>query len=216
MKTLLSLFDLTGNAAIEYEDNGWQVIQIDLGLKDLFCHPVNCADIRTLNTDWFYENVFDNCETVDGIIAAPPCTYFTQSGSRWWKQADETGKTEMNIELVYQVLRCVDLCMPDFWTLENPVGRLNKLVPELQRFGPWYYQPYQYGDPYSKKTGLWGVFNKPVPTNVVKPVQSGTSESSMDYYFRKVLKVPEWNSKRAYYRSITPEGFAKAFYLNNH
>ena len=94
--------------------------------------------------------------------------------------------------------------MPDFWVIENPVGRLHKLVPELGK--PYYIQPYWFGETYTKKTGLWGSFNKPKPTDLVLPLDGSKMHKQ---YGGKTDRTKEL-------RSITPMGFAKAFYKYNH
>lgn len=166
-------------------------------------------DIANLNAEWFYENVFEVVGTVDGILAAPPCTHFTSSGAQYWKRKDQTGQTAQMINLVMQVLRCVDLCQPDWWVLENPVGRLNSLVPKLSVYGPQYFNPFDYGDPWVKKTGLWGKFNFPLP------LFTGISSTTPDKE-SWIMKLGGDRPKTKELRSITPPGFAQAFFLSNH
>lgn len=226
MKTLLSLFDYTGNWAAPYEEAGWNVI-----LWDIKHDPdmvSRFSDINEANAEFFYEHIFDNYGTVDGIIAAPPCTDFAVSGARHWKSKDESGITELSVEMVYQVLRIVDLCQPDFWALENPVGRLNKLMPELAEYGPWYFQPWWFGDPYTKRTGLWGEFNKPIKSNgigifksiedselcEVEPVMFQGKDGKKGSYMWAKLGGKSEKTKEL--RSTTPKGFARAFYNANH
>ena len=211
MSTLLSLFDFTGNWSLPYAEKGWNVIRIDLKNKDDDNYSIFCKNILDINTDWMYENIFDNYETVDGILAAPPCTDFAVSGAKHWEYKDKTQDTlfgkfnrlEHFIELTYQTLRIIDLCQPLFYAIENPVGRIKKLIPELGN--PWYFQPYWYGDEYSKKTALFGKFNKPKPTNVVKPVRYS--------YGSKTQKYGGKSSATKELRSETPMGFAYAFLL---
>lgn len=202
-KTLLSLFDYSGNWSLPYLENGWAVVQLDKKLGH---------DIMDIDTDWLYENIFDNYETVDGILAAPPCTDFSVSGAQYWKVKDKDGRTEKSVELVRQVLRIVDVCMPDFWVIENPVGRIDKLIPELGK--PFYFNPCDYGDPYTKKTGLWGKFTPPLPlfvgeVNNVKPIRSSSQGSWLQKLGGKSERTKEL-------RSTTPMGFAWAFYNSNH
>ena len=198
---ILSLFDFTGNWALPYAEHGHDVILWDIKHTcDLYS---TFSDVNDACADYFYENIFDNYGTVDGILAAVPCTDFAGSGARWWKGKDEAGDTEKSIELVRQTLRIVDLCAPAFWAIENPVGRLSKLVPSVGK--PWYFQPYWYGDPYTKKTGIYGKFNPPTPTNIVEPI-----EGSMMW---KKYGGKSERTKTA--RSSTPMGFAYAFYAAN-
>lgn len=205
MKTLLSLFDYTGNWAWPYhESEEWNVILWDIKHTCDFYRAF--SDIEDACTEFFYENIFDNYGTVDGILAAVPCTDFAVSGARWWKAKDASGSTEASLELLYQTQRIIDLCEPEFWAIENPVGRINTLDPWMKQYGPRYFQPYWYGDPYTKKTGLWGEFNFPEPTNVVEPVEGS-----------KMWKRYGGKSERTKSaRSETPMGFAYAFYEANH
>ena len=86
---------------------------------------------------------YDCCE-VYGVLAAPPCTDFAVSGARWFAAKDADGRTEQSVGIVRDCLRVVDLTTPEWWALENPVGRLQRLVPEL---GKWRlrFHPYEYG-----------------------------------------------------------------------
>lgn len=202
MKTLLSLYDYSGNWAAPFARAGWNVILWDIKhTTDLFS---TFTDINDACADYFYEHIFDNYGTVDGILAAQPCTEFAASGARWWKQKDEDGRTESAVQMVYQTLRIIDLCMPDFWALENPVGRLHKLVPELGK-PLMYFNPCDFGEPYTKKTALYGDFNTDLIKTPVDPVE-GSKMHRM--YGGKSAKTKEL-------RSITPPGFADAFYQAN-
>jgi hypothetical protein len=213
MQTLLSLFDYTGNWSWPYYQAGWNVVRIDKGLKQSDGFSVFAIDIAKIDTDWMYENIFDNHETVDGILAAPPCTDFAVSGAKHWAKKDaanpdlfgDFSRLKVFVENVYQVLKIIDLCQPRFYAIENPVGRIAKLVPELGK--PWFFQPYQYGDAYSKKTALYGDFNKPAPTNVVAPF--------MGKHGSITQRLGGKSEKTKYLRSITPMGFANAFFAVN-
>ena len=87
---------------------------------------------------------------------------------------------------------------PHFWCVENPVGKMKKFLgkPKL------YFNPCDYGDPYTKKTCLWGNFNIP-KKNPVKPTEGS-----------KTRRYPP-SKNRAILRSITPPSFAKAFFEAN-
>ena len=147
MKTLLSLFDYSCIWGGEFYDAGWDVYNIELKYKDdPLCFP--CADIMDL----------DSCEQLleldvfpDGILAAPPCTDFAGSGARWWKEKDSNGTTKESLKLIHQTLDLVDFYRPDFWVLENPVGRLSKLMEDYtSMYGrvelgkPKYFNPCDY------------------------------------------------------------------------
>jgi hypothetical protein len=159
-----------------------------------------------IDADWL-ETVFGTKGKVNGILAAPPCTDFAVSGAQYWKQKDADGRTARSLKLIHRTLQIIETCNPDFWCLENPVGRLPKLVPQIGK--PWYFQPYWFGDPYTKKTGLWGKFNKPPKTNVVEPIRYCSQGSWLQ-------RLGGNSDKTKTLRSITPTGFAWAFYEANH
>lgn len=228
MKTLLSLFDCTGNWARPFERAGWNVVQLDLQLGD---------DVREITANWLLENILQAFPTIDGILAAPPCTDFTISGARHWAKKDADGTTAQSVDLVYQVLRCVDFLQPDFWAVENPIGRIARLVPELggktMTFDPCEFtgwtdttrEEYQRlevlartahtemsaedvdlvkrSNAYTKRTVLWGHFKTPrrLPVDPVRTTAQGSWLMS--------LGGKSLATKRE--RSVTPEGFARAF-----
>ncbi len=72
------------------------------------------------------------------------------------------------------------------------------------------FSPYEYGDPYKKRTHLWGYFNEPIK-NPVKP-----NPKKFDVLLTKEIH-PEYYGKltRTERRAITPAGFAKAFFEVN-
>ena len=202
-KTVLSLFDYTGNWALPYAEAGADVICIDLK----YGH-----DVAAFTAEWLFDEILDNCcnGMVDGILAAPPCTDFAVSGARWWPEKDRDGRTNASIHLVQQVLRTVDFLQPDFWAIENPVGRIEKLVPDLKGYGPYWFQPCDFGDPYTKKTGLWGEFVPPLPLFIGGSRAVAPTEGS------KMWKSYGGKSERTKTaRSETPLGFARAFFDAN-
>src|SRR5699024_685838 len=111
-KVILSLCDYTGIWSKPYKDSGYDVRQIDILYGD---------DVRLLK----YPG------KVHGIIAQPPCTHFAVSGARWWKDKGEEAIIE-GLQLVDACLRFVAVCDPEWWVLENPVGRLKDYIGPYQ------------------------------------------------------------------------------------
>ena len=136
-------------------------------------------------------------ERAYGILAAPPCTHLSGSGARWWEAKGEKALLEA-LSISDACLRFVALCNPVFWALENPVGRLVRYY----RKPKMYFHPYEYGDPWTKRTCLWGNFMM----LAYRPVRH--EEKSRIWY---MSPGPE----RSKMRSITPAGFAKAFFEAN-
>lgn len=134
---------------------------------------------------------------VHGILAAPPCTHFSGSGARWWKEKGNEKLLE-GLAVVDACFRIIHVAKPEWWVIENPVGRLSRYIGHPRM----YFDPCDYGDPYTKKTCLWGDFNYP-PKKRVEPTEGS-----------KLHRLPP-SEKRAELRSITPNGFARAFFKAN-
>ena len=175
---ILDLCSGSGNWSKFYRDAGYDVRRFDL--KD-------GQDVRLL----------ERIEGVRGILAAPPCTHFARSGAQWWKKKGPEALLE-GLSVVDACMRLVWACRPVWWALENPSGRLSRYLGQATMT----FQPCHYGDPYTKLTCLWGVFNEP-ERNDVEPVEGS-----------KMHLLPD-SKGRAALRSETPLGFAKAFFDAN-
>jgi hypothetical protein len=177
---ILSLFDASGVWSEPYREAGYEVEQIDLSLG---------RDVRLLE--------LPSCR-VHGILSAPPCTVFANSGARWERTDEELAQA---LSLVDAVFRLVHVCRPTWWVLENPVGKLPRWI-GLPRMS---FDPCDYGDPYTKRTCLWGEFSEPrkLLRTAVAPVEGS-----------KMHRLPP-GPERTALRSTTPPGFARAFYESN-
>lgn len=205
-KIIISLFEHSGFASYYWRKAGYQVIQIDTKLGiDIF--------------SWDYKSI--PIERVVGIMAFPDCTDFTISGCQYWEQKDKDGRTDYSVRMVNKTIEIIEHFSPKWWYLENPVGRIATLVPWLQNYGPWYIQPYEFGDPWKKKTGIYGKFKVP-DKKIVKPILQKKYHSK---YKKKGFSYYSWTHfaesllgkvNRKEVRSYTPLGFSKAFYKANH
>jgi len=188
-------------------------------------------DVNNWRNDvWLYDNLKD----VYGIIAAPPCTQFsiarndkTALKKRSFREGMKT--IEACLDIVWETRKVQSELYGHtnnevklkFWALENPnSGYLKKFLGKPSMV----FQPYEFGDPYTKKTALWGDFNEPKkkPIKEQRFERGGTFvENVEDFFHLKEKQIPEGYqkltgySKRNIVRSITPEGFAKAFYEAN-
>ena len=179
MLTIISLCDYSGSWSAPYREAGYDVRQVDLK---------HGGDVRLFEALPY---------PVRGVLAAPPCTHLSASGARWWKGKGEAALLEA-MAVVDACLRIVAVHSPLWWVLENPAGRLSRFLgaPAMT------FDPADYGDPYTKRTLLWGRFNHPLK----RPVEA-TEGSKM----HRLGPSPE----RATLRSITPSGFARAFFEAN-
>lgn len=185
MAIILSLCDYSGTWSQPYVDAGYDVRQYDLA--------GNGIDIRLLKMT----------EKVHGILAAPPCTCFSKA-SNAVKRTDEQMIDALSI--VDACLRFVAVCKPEWWCLENPVGRLKYWLGEpAMRFDPCDYAGWSdnpLDEAYLKYTCLWGNFSPPIAR--YEPAWHGD-----------MTMVHNNKATRTQLRSITPSGFARAFFAAN-
>lgn len=187
-RTIISLFDASGVMSAPWEEAGYNVIRYDIQNGD---------DIHDFDAESLIER--HGNDNVWAVIAQPPCTDFASSGAQWWAEKDAAGITEISNELVRQSMRTIELFRPPVWWLENPVGRIQKLnnLPDpLLSFDPWHF-----GDPWTKRTNYWGNFNNQLPQANVEPVEGS--------------KVHKLSSSAKFERSLTPEGVAYAMFMAN-
>ena len=181
-RVILDLCAGTGAWSQPYVNAGYSVQRIDLP-----------QDVRLI--DWPHK--------VHGILAAPPCTYFCRMRMCRGRPTDLEFREALSI--VDACLRLVGVCSPTWWALENPQGYLKRwLGPPQLKFDPW-----EYGDPWTKRTWLWGNFIEPkrMPVAAIGPwISSRTSHPTK----RKGL-----GHKNAVVRSATAPGFARAFFEAN-
>lgn len=184
-RIILDLCGGSGSWSAPYKDAGYDVRVID--------PKADSGDVR----------LFEFPGPVHGILAAPPCTDFSGSGAQYWAEKNEDGRTLASLSVVDACLRIVTVCNPTWWALENPVGRLRRWL------GPpaFSFNPCDFGDPYTKRTLLWGRFNPPTKTPV-PPVRACSQGSWIQKLGGKSERTKEL-------RSITPPGFARAFFEAN-
>jgi len=164
-------------------------------------YDVRIIDPRSSGVDvrWFMYPK----EQIHGILAAPPCTDFSGSGAQYWKRKDSDGSTLSSIGVVDACLRIIITCNPTWWALENPIGRLKYwLGPPMLSFDPC-----DYGDAYTKRTLVWGKFKIP-PFNKVTPIKVCNQGSW-------IMKLGGKSERTKMLRSVTPQGFANAFFKAN-
>ncbi len=186
--TILDLCGGTGAWSQPYREADYKVIVVDPYGETRDTVNIDVRDFQTLNS------------SIQGVLAAPPCTEFSASGARWWKGKDPKLLSEA-IAVVRACLEIVRRANPVWWCLENPVGRIYKCVPELGK-PIMRFDPCDFGDPYTKRTCLYGRFSFPEKSPVY-PVEGSK------------IHLMSPSPTRTRDRSITPSGFAKAFFRAN-
>lgn len=188
-RIVLDLCGGTGSWSKPYRDAGYDVRVLTL--------PEH--DVRLMK--------FTGC--VHGILAATPCTHFSRAGAQYWHKKGDAALLE-GLSVADACCRIVLMTKPAWWVIENPVGRLSDyLGPPVFKF-----DPYEFGDPWTKRTWLWGNFVPPVPI-ISEQARQGMPKSMAS-------QAPGWRGgitthglRRAELRSKTPDGFARAFFEAN-
>ena len=193
-KIILDLCGGTGSWSKPYKDNGYDVRNITLPEYDVLTYKL--PD-----------------EPIYGILAAPPCTMFSLARTR-------AKKPRNFIEGMDTVYACLNLIWQArfrnklaFWALENPMGYLRQFLGKP----PFHFDPWEFGDPWTKGTDIWGYFSFPVKKfNNIDEVMTDEQKAKCSTNSRKLPSISMLTgSKQTTARAMTPQGFALAFYKVN-
>ena len=172
-------------------------------------------DVRLITLPEYDVLNYDPPDNVYGILAAPPCEQFSFARTNA-KTPRDLIKGMVVVRACLDIIWKVQECQQDtgskqtsltFWALENPYHGL------LKRFlgnPPFIFNPYDFGDPYKKKTGLWGYYNEPVK-HPVTPVDTKFDMLKSKDIHPEYFGILDRKTRRA----ITPPGFANAFFKAN-
>jgi hypothetical protein len=144
----------------------------------------------------------------DLAIFHPPCTYLTITGNKWMKPEFKErfpDRQKQREEAIDFFMKFTKTNCPRV-AIENPVG----VISTAWRKADQYIHPYHFGDPHSKKTGLW-LMNLPklVPTKIVEPQMYVYKDGRKDPIWHvESLKLPPAERQRV--RSKTFDGIAEA------
>jgi len=138
-------------------------------------------------------------QTWEMMIAFPPCTYLSCAGVRWWHVPGRAEKREQALQFVRDLMNAP---VPQI-AIENPQGAIGSNIRKADQ----YIQPYQFGDPYIKRTGLW-LDNLPLlePTETVEPTGHWMTTASA----RKAGEPDGLAGHNQRLRSLTFPGIAAA------
>jgi site-specific DNA-cytosine methylase len=152
---------------------------------------MSCDLLPTESPGQHYQgDMFDlDLVSFDLIIAHPPCTALCVSGNRHYAGTKARGDAAEFVRRIWSI-PVKKMC------IENPVGVINTLLPEMPR--PQYIQPWQFGHGETKKTGLW---LRGLPPLQPEKVVEGRAD--------RIHKMPP-GKDRWKKRSVTYQGIAKA------
>lgn len=137
-----------------------------------------------------------------GILAAPPCDQFSVARNGCESPRD----FHRGMEVVSACMRVILSARPRWWALENPVGMLSRWLGVPRDV----WEPCDFGDPWTKRTAIWGDFRIPLRGPFVEPVGGGPLCVECDPAARSTT----W-CNNSVHRARTPAGFARAFHAAN-
>lgn len=198
-KLILHLCADIGSDSQPYRDNGYEVICVgqEIGVEN-YTPPSG----------------------VYGIIANPPCTMFSIARTK----AKIPRDLREGMRLVKECLRIIWECQArienehqrysplKFWALENPASGYLRWFLGKPTFE---YCQSDYGQPFKKRTALWGQFNEPRRPFFDGPIEDGITSLGSTYS----AKTRELRSQSADgdggWKAKCPEKFAQAFFESN-
>ena len=200
-KTILHLCADTGSDSKPYKDAGYDVVLVGSEIGVENFHPTG---------------------EIYGVIANPVCTEFSIAQGFHRENDYEKG-----MFLVKECQRVIAEAQPHFWVIENPAsGRLKDFLGEPTMT----YEPWHFGSPWTKRTALWGKFNKPerkyfkwedVPKIPELYVRPGRPKPSLAFLHKSAYKlIPEFHGlpepeNDMEFRSLCSQKFAQAFFQAN-
>jgi len=123
-----------------------------LGIKAFSCDIIDCSGPHP---EWHLKmHVFDAIllRKWDLIILHPPCTALANSGNRTYAPGKPKYEERLRSAKWTESLWDIATRACPRVMLENPMGSLSSLTLMPK---PQYVEPFYFGDPYRKKTGLW-------------------------------------------------------------
>lgn len=206
MKTILHLCADTGSDSWPYRSmEGYEVITVgsDIGVENY--HPDR---------------------PIHGIIANPVCTEFSAAkhGMAFGGMSRIPRDLDEGMRLVRECGRVIEESSPAWWVIENPAtGLLRDFMGKPDHS----YEPWEYGSPWTKRTGLWGDFNMPprVYTNwddvpkLPLYTRPGRGKPSLAFMHKSAWEfIPEFRDSGMprpesdmEFRSLCSQKFAQAF-----
>lgn len=193
IKRILIACECSGVVREAFKLKGWDAWSCDILPSDIEGQHYQCDVKEILNQHW------------DMIIAHPPCTFFANTGARWFNDHRYPNRyKDRDKALEFFMLFANHPC--EKIAIENPIGSLSRLYRKPDQI----IHPYYFGENISKATCLWlKGLPKLKPTNIVEVEYMTTSTGkkfSKWYWESSILPLKQ----RAKFRSKTFQGIANA------
>jgi len=238
MKTLVSLFDYSGAWAEPFANNGWEVIQWDIKINDFMdimnlnsaetcldlfenvdgiLAAVPCTDFAVSGSRWWAtekKKISLPHSLAIAYQALKFCELFTPTDpdfndTFFYAVENPVGRlsklTGLGKGYFFDPYEFAGYLNPDNAT----ISRLNEIREQNgHNITAQQFEFILQANAYTKKTGLWGGFNRNMQKKPINPVKGAPQGSPMQ-------RLGGTSDKTKEIRSNTPAGFAMAFYEAN-
>lgn len=139
----------------------------------------------------------------DMMIAFPPCTHLSVAGAAHWEKKQNDGRQQQGIDFF---MLFINALIPKI-AVENPPGIMTKTFRKPDQ----YIDPFQFGHPYRKKTGLW-LTGLPIltPTNIIEPTAYWSQPHGAAYKNKSMRLNSVGGHRTSKKRSESFQGIANA------
>jgi hypothetical protein len=198
---VVSLYDRSGIMVRPWAEAGYECICVDIAHRPIRKARREIIGQGSITFQWGDARVWYPPRSPCILFAFPPCTHVSGSGARDYKLKG-TGLLRDSLEMWAAAYHAGKWSGVPFM-IENPVGKFSDHMGRPD----FYFHPWQYGDPWFKKTCLWtgNGFAIPAPLHAEPP--EGTTEKIW-------LMSP--GDDRDVERSETPPGFAREVFKANY
>ena len=196
---VLSLCDRTGNMVRPFAERGWECVCVDTQ------HSIR-KDRTEGNITYTWGDVRSWCpprqiaSRIAILFAFPPCTHMAVSGARDFRKKRNVLLRD-SLEL-FSACEMVASYADVPYMIENPVGKFSDHMGKPDHI----FQPWEYGDNYTKNTCLWTSEDFIMPTPSVK---------TMPKDCKSIMWELPPSDDRQNLRAVTPMGFAQAVFEAN-
>jgi hypothetical protein len=158
--------EMSGRVRQSFCDLGHDARSCDLQPSELLGNHIQDDVLNHLDQGW------------DLMVGHPPCTYLSRAGARYWNNPERQEAAAAGFAFFMALWNAP---IPQI-ALENPIGKVWQLFrPPDQTI-----HPYQFGEGYTKSTGLWLKKLPPLlytcedPDPFVNWIKYGKAKSSVD------------------------------------
>ena len=208
MKTVISLFDISGIMVKPWLDAGYQAFIVDCQ------HPVAYDNGGITSEGNLHKVHWDlsrpwlppvDRKDITFVAAFPPCDHLAVSGARWFA-GKGLRRMAQAIDLFATAAEFCEWAEAPYM-IENPVSTISSYWRKPDHtFSPHQYTGYCTNDNYTKKTCLWTGHGFVMPDHLL--------DLSLGQPDDRIHKAPP-GPDRHNFRSATPQGFAWAVYEFN-